>query len=146
MSHRQSELLVVFSLRQVGLTFGLVAAVPSPMVVLAAALALVTLGGRPTNGVGLALIARPRVWAVTVASPTASTLLVAGEARAAGVAAAALALRLAQLQLSHPLLFAEKQVALAIVGNRWLAPLLDGPEHASHLLHGVGLDVEQGLD
>jgi hypothetical protein len=73
-------------------------------------------------------------------------LLAAGDAIAAGVVAAALALGLVQLQLSHPLLFTEKQATLAVVDNRWLAPLLDGPEHASHLLHGDGIDVEQGLN
>jgi hypothetical protein len=115
--------------------------------VLAAALAQVVLGGRPTVGVGLASVLRPDVGTVIVDSPTstptASALLAAG---AAGVAAAALALGLAQLQLGHPLLFVEEQMTLAVLGNHRLALLLDGTEHAGYLLHGDGLDDEQGLD
>jgi hypothetical protein len=56
--HRQSRLIIFFSLHDMGLSLGLTVSVLGPMVILATMLALVSLWSRPTAGLCLVRVAR----------------------------------------------------------------------------------------
>jgi hypothetical protein len=49
MGHQESRFIILFSLHDVGLPFGLVMTVPGPVAMLSTPLVLVALGSRPTT-------------------------------------------------------------------------------------------------